>query len=98
MASADAIGRSIRQNSGGLAPTTLTAASSDAAILDELLVQKRYSLFLEGRRWFDLRRYNRLNTLPLDAPSHFRARVQPISQAECLVRAGKEGTLAGPGC
>ena len=97
-AGALALINSIRVNSGGLAPTTLTAASSDAAILDELLVQKRYSLLLEGRRWFDMRRYNRLNTLPLDAPSHFRARVQPISQAECLTRAGKTGALAGPGC
>ena len=97
-AGALAIINSIRVNAGGLAPTTLTTASSDAAILDELLVQKRYSLLLEGRRWFDMRRYNRLNTLPLDAPSHFRARVQPISQAECLTRAGKTGALAGPGC
>ena len=34
--------------------------------LDELLKQKRYSLFLEGHRWIDLRRYGRLDTLPLD--------------------------------
>jgi hypothetical protein len=97
-AGALALINSIRVNSGGLAPSTLTAASSDSAILDELLLQKRYSLLLEGRRWFDMRRYNRLNTLPLDAPTHFRARVQPITQAECLSRAGQTGALAGPGC
>jgi len=98
-AGALAIINSIRVNAGGLAPSPLTAASSDDAILTELLLQKRYSLFLEGRRWFDVRRYNRLNTLPLDAPSHFRAKVQPISQAECLVRANAtEEALKGPGC
>ena len=89
---------SIRVNSGGLAPSTLTAASSDAAVLDELLVQKRYSMLLEGVRWFDMRRYGKLNTLPLDNPSHFVAKVQPLPQAECLSRAGKTGALAGPGC
>lgn len=88
----------IRVNSGGLAPTTLTASSSDTAILDEILLQKRYSLFAEGTRWIDLRRYGRLNTLPLDAASHFVARVQPIPQAECLVRVGQQTPLAGPGC
>ncbi len=97
---AGAIGviNSIRVNSGGLAPSTLTTASTDAAVLTELLLQKRYSLLLEGTRWFDLRRYNLLNTLPLDAPNHFVARVMPIPQAECLVRVGKAAPLAGPGC
>ena len=89
---------SIRVNSGGLAASALTTASSDAAVLDELLLQKRYSLLLEGSRWFDMRRYGKLSTLPLDNPSHFVARVMPIPQAECLSRAGKTGTLAGPGC
>ncbi len=88
----------VRVNSGGLAPTTLTAASSDAAVLTEILLQKRYSLLLEGARWIDMRRYNLLNTLPLDASNHFVARVMPIPQAECLVRVGKTGALAGPGC
>ncbi len=97
-AGALAIINQIRVNSGGLAPTTLTTASSDAAVLTELLLQKRYSLLLEGSRWVDARRYNRLNTLPLDASNHFVARVMPIPQGECLVRAGKPAPLAGPGC
>lgn len=97
-AGALAIINQIRVNSGGLAPTTLTTASSDAAVLTELLLQKRYSLLLEGTRWVDMRRYNLLNTLPLDAPNHFVARVMPIPQAECLVRFGKAAPLAGPGC
>ena len=97
-AGALALINSIRVNSGGLAPSTLTAASADAAVLTELLLQKRYSTLLEGLRWVDLRRYNLLSTLPLDAPSHFVAKVMPIPQAECLVRVGKTGALAGPGC
>ena len=97
-AGALAIINQIRVNSGGLAPTTLTTASSDAAVLTELLLQKRYSLLLEGSRWVDLRRYNLLSTLPLDAANHFVARVMPIPQGECLVRVGKAAPLAGPGC
>jgi len=92
----------IRVNSGGLAASGLTAAASDAVVLTELLLQKRYSLLLEGNRWIDLRRYGRLNDLPLDITTgvntHFRARVQPIPQAECLSRVGQTGALAGPGC
>jgi hypothetical protein len=39
---------------------------TQAAIIDEMLKQRRYSLFGEGHRWIDMRRYNRLNTLPID--------------------------------
>jgi hypothetical protein len=54
----------IRVNSGGLAPR---ADLTSANILDELLKQKRYSLMFEGgHRWIDLRRYNKLDELPLD--------------------------------
>ncbi|MEO7997380.1 MAG: RagB/SusD family nutrient uptake outer membrane protein [Gemmatimonadaceae bacterium] len=101
-AGAIAIINQIRVNSGGLAPSTLTTASPDATILTELLLQKRYSLMFEGNRWIDMRRYNRLDQLPIDITSgtnkHFVAKVQPIPQAECLSRAGKTGNLAGPGC
>jgi hypothetical protein len=41
-------------------------AVTQAALLDEMLRQKRFSLFYEGHRWIDLRRYDRLNQLPLD--------------------------------
>jgi hypothetical protein len=46
-----------------------SGAVTQAALLDEMLKQRRYSLFFEGHRWLDLRRYNRLNTLPIDRPS-----------------------------
>ena len=55
----------IRQNSGGLNPVGPFA--SQAAALDELLKQKRYSLLFEGgHRWIDARRYAK--PLPIDQP------------------------------
>jgi hypothetical protein len=39
---------------------------SQAALTDEMLKQRRYSLFFEGHRWVDMRRYNRLSQLPID--------------------------------
>jgi len=44
-----------------------TGSPAPAALLDEILFQKRYSLFGEGgHRWIDLRRFDRLDQLPLD--------------------------------
>lgn len=37
-----------------------------AKLIDEMLKQRRYSLFGEGHRWVDMRRYNRLAILPID--------------------------------
>jgi hypothetical protein len=45
-----------------------SGAVTQPAIIDEMLNQRRYSLFGEGHRWIDMRRYNRLNTLPIDRP------------------------------
>jgi len=89
----------IRVNSGGLAPSTLTIASTDAAFITELLLQRRYSLLFEGHRWVDHRRFNRLNLLPLDQPNHFVAKVQPVTQGECLIRVNQTTPeMRGPGC
>jgi hypothetical protein len=41
-------------------------AATDEALVNELLYNRRYSLFGEGHRWIDLRRYDRLNELPID--------------------------------
>ena len=43
-----------------------TGALTTDALITELLYQRRYSLFYEGHRWIDLRRYNRLADLPTD--------------------------------
>ena len=53
----------VRTTLGGLQAYSGTDATN---ALDRLLYEKRYSLFGEGHRWIDVRRYNRLNTLPLD--------------------------------
>ncbi|WP_432766785.1 RagB/SusD family nutrient uptake outer membrane protein [Phycicoccus elongatus] len=36
--------------------------------MDEIVKQRRYSLFGEGHRWIDMRRWGRLNQLPIDRP------------------------------
>lgn len=51
------------RNAAELGSVTLTSASQ---ALDQVLHEKRYSLFSEGHRWIDMRRYGRLGQLPLD--------------------------------
>ncbi len=46
-----------------------TGAQTQAALITEILRQRRYSLYGEGHRWIDLRRYNRLSELPKDRPN-----------------------------
>ena len=38
----------------------------NASLINEMLKQRRYSLYAEGHRWVDMRRYNRLSELPVD--------------------------------
>jgi hypothetical protein len=45
-----------------------SGAMTQSALISEMLYERRYSLFFEGHRWIDIRRYNQLNTLPLDRP------------------------------
>jgi hypothetical protein len=52
------------RNAAGL--PVYSGAVTQTAIIDEMLKQRRYSLYGEGHRWIDMRRYNRLNTLPID--------------------------------
>lgn len=74
----------IRVQSGGLEQRTDLDANN---MLNELLYNKRYSLYMEGgHRWLDLRRYDMLDQLPLDiseAVVHVRF---PIPLDECLSR------------
>ena len=86
----------IRTVSGGLAPSTLTVASSKDAFLTEILTQRKFSLFMEGDRWVATRRNGRLTDLPLDLPTHFRQSQEPVPQAECLTRVGSNAPA--PGC
>lgn len=71
----------IRTRSGRLAARTdITPANA----LDELLKQKRYSLMFEGgHRWIDLRRYNRLDTLPRELDPSYEPHARfPIPATE----------------
>jgi hypothetical protein len=45
-----------------------SGAQDLASLTTEILRQRRYSLFGEGHRWIDMRRYDRLNQLPIDRP------------------------------
>ncbi|QNK61843.1 RagB/SusD family nutrient uptake outer membrane protein [Pedobacter sp. PAMC26386] len=54
----------IRTQAGNL--PVYSGSINKTALIDELLKQRRYSLFYEGHRWVDMRRYGRLNQLPLD--------------------------------
>jgi hypothetical protein len=90
----------VRQFSGGLPASTLTAASTNDQILLGILYEKRYSLMMEGNRWIDHRRYGKLDLLPLDVTTgvnkNFVAKVNPVTQTECLVRVGQTGDMLGP--
>ena len=77
----------IRVNAGGLAPTTLTAASATDAFVTELLYNRLYSLmWAQGTRWIDARRYNRLSTLPVDRTGDTRYPNMIVPAAECDAR------------
>lgn len=58
----------IRVQSGGL--PAYSGAVTQSALIDEMLNQRRYSLFDEGHRWIDMRRYDKLDELPLDLTGH----------------------------
>lgn len=45
-----------------------TGALTHDALITEMLYERRYSLAFEGHRWIDVRRYNLLNSLPIDRP------------------------------
>lgn len=45
-----------------------SGGTSTSELIDEILKQRRYSLFGEGHRWIDMRRYNKLSELPIDRP------------------------------
>jgi starch-binding outer membrane protein, SusD/RagB family len=74
----------VRTQDGGLAPLP---GSFSGSLLDEVLYEKRYSLFWEGgHRWIDWRRYGKLLELPRDLPTFKIISRFPLPQAECLPR------------
>ena len=78
----------IRVHSGGLQPSALSEASSNEAILDELLYNRLMSLIFEqGVRWIDARKYGRLAALPRDRAGDVVHEHQIVPTAECDARA-----------
>lgn len=74
----------IRRESGGLEERDDLNADN---ILNELLYNKRYSLYMEGgHRWLDLRRYNLLDRIELGNPDAVIFEKFPIPLNECLGR------------
>ena len=56
---------------------------NEEALIDEILFQRRYSLWAEGgHRWIDARRYNRLDEIPteLDGGQVFEKLARPLSE------------------
>ncbi len=43
-----------------------TAIANEADGINKVLYERRYSLFCEGHRWIDMRRFNRLGELPIE--------------------------------
>jgi hypothetical protein len=79
----------VRINSGQLAPIGDPFVPTAAAptLLDQLLYERRYSLVYEfGHRWVDVRRYDKLATLPKDDPTHRLWQRLPFSLSECNFR------------
>lgn len=77
----------VRQNSGKLPATTVTAASPDSAFVKALMYERRFSLLWEqGTRWIDARRFNRLGDIPLDVPGGAVPPVMPVPKGECDAR------------
>jgi starch-binding outer membrane protein, SusD/RagB family len=74
----------VRTNAGGL--TTFADPGTDALVMDEIVYNRRYSLMYEGWRWVDMRRWNRLDQLEQDLPTHRIFRWSPLPLAECTAR------------
>lgn len=66
------------REAAGLGAVTLTAGNA----VDQLLHERMYSLFMEGHRWVDVRRYDRFNTLPIDRSGDqiFRQFPRPLDE------------------
>jgi hypothetical protein len=75
----------VRQNSGNL--PAYSGATTPAALITELIYERRYSLLWEqGTRWNDARRFGVLNTIPTAVPDGLVPSVMPIPTTECDAR------------
>jgi hypothetical protein len=72
----------IIRNAAGIG--NYSGPTTEAALINEILYQRRYSLWAEpwGHRWIDARRYNRLNEIPVSADGGTVFTQFPHPQAE----------------
>ncbi len=63
----------------GLGAVTL---SDQTSAFNQLVYERRYSLFLEGHRWVDMRRWGKLDELPLDRPDDAVLQYMPRPETE----------------
>ena len=87
----------IRAVSGELDPVS---GLSEAELIDQLLYERRYSLLYEGHRLIDVRRFGRLEDLPIDEPTgennpHGLNVRWPLPSAECDARPGQAPCALG---
>ena len=59
-----------------------SGATDNASLVTELLKQRRYSLWCENHRMFDLRRYNLSSSLPIDRIGDVVYNIMPIPFSE----------------
>jgi hypothetical protein len=85
----------VRTNSGGLAP--IADPGTDAAFINALLYERRYSLMYEGgTRWMDLVRFGLRGTLAgYPRAGDVIPQYYPVPFTECLARGGAG---SAPGC
>jgi len=59
-------------------------ATDDASLVNEVLHQRRYSLYAEGHRWIDMRRHGRLGELAIDRPGDdvWEQMPRPVSEVD----------------
>lgn len=80
---------SVRTRAGGLAPLS---GVSGAALLDEILYDKLYSLLYRGGwHYWDMKQYGRLNELPRALSSHVVFDRVNWAANECIQRARTDG-------
>ena len=70
----------IVRNAAGL--SAYSGSTSESALVDELLKQRRYSFWCENHRMYDLRRFNKSSSLPIDRSGDQIFNIFPVPLTE----------------
>ena len=70
----------IVRNAAGL--PAYSGSTSESALVDELLKQRRYSFWCENHRMYDLRRFNKSSFLPIDRSGDQIFNIFPVPLTE----------------